>query len=79
MAKFSKGQRVRVPANTPSASSVLYGREGVITFVSLPMTLTLTSVSAGDMRSAFDQRYMVRFDGDDRPEDIAERDLEALG
>ena len=78
MAKFSKGQRVRVPTNTPMASSVLYGREGVVTFVSLPMTLTLASESAGDIRSAFDQRYMVRFDGDDRPQDMGERELEAV-
>lgn len=71
MAKFSRGQRVRVPLNTTS-------REGVITFVSPPTTLTLSTESAGTTRSAFDQRYMVRFDGDDRPEDIGEPDLEAV-
>lgn len=64
--------------NTPTASSIFYGREGVVTFVSLPMTLTLTSEASGDTRSAFDQRYMVRFDGDDRPQDMGERELEAV-
>ena len=78
MAKFSKGQRVRVPMNTPTASSVFYEREGVVTFVALPMTLTLTAESAGVIRSALDQRYMVRFDGDDRPQDMGEHELEAI-
>ena len=78
MAKFSKGQRVTVPMDTPTASSVFYGREGVITFVSLPMTLTLSAESAGDVRSAFNQRYMVRFDGDDIPQDMGERELEVV-
>jgi hypothetical protein len=73
MAKFSKGQRVRVPLNTPSAAS----REGIVTFVWLPTTLTLTHESAGEIRSAYDQRYMVRFDGDDKPEDMNEGELEA--
>ena len=58
MAKFSKGQRVRVTS----------GREGVISFIALPTTISLPTESAGEIRSAFDQRYIVRFDGDDRLE-----------
>ncbi len=69
MAKFSKGQRVRVPMNAPKATSAFYEREGVVTFV---------APSAGDIRSALDQWYMVRFDGDDRPQDMGERELEAV-
>ena len=68
MAKFSKGQRVRVTS----------GREGVITFVALPTTISLPTESAGEIRSAFDQRYVVRFDGDDRPQNMGERELEAV-
>ena len=67
MSKFSKGQRVSFD-----------GREGVITFVALPMTISLTTESAGETRSAFDQRYMIRFEGDDRPQNIGERELEAI-
>ncbi|MEE3012762.1 MAG: hypothetical protein VX505_01250 [Chloroflexota bacterium] len=68
MAKFSKGQRVR------SAS----GREGVITFVALPATVSLSNLTVGETRSAFIQGYVVRFDGDDRPQDMVERELEAV-
>ena len=78
MAKFTKGQRVMVPPNTPTASSRFYGREGVVTFVALPRTLSLSPESAGENRWALDQRYMVRFDGDDRPQDMGERELEAV-
>ena len=67
MAKFSKGQRVR------SAS----GREGVITFVALPATVSLSNLTVGETRSAFIQGYVVRCDGDDRPQDMVERELEA--
>ena len=72
MAKFSKGQRVSV------TSSNFSGREGVITFVALPMTITLTAESIGDIRSAFDQRYVVRFDGDDRLQNLGKRASEAV-
>ena len=68
MAKFSKGQRVR------SAS----GREGVITFVALPATVSLSNLTVGETRSAFIQGYVVRFDGDDKPQDVVERELEAV-
>ena len=68
MAKFSKGQRVR--SN--------YGREGIITFVALPTTISLPTESAGEIRSAFDQRYVVRFDGDERPQNMGERELEPI-
>ena len=68
MAKFGKGQRVRVTS----------GREGVITFVALPTTISLPTESIGEIRSAFDQRYVVRFDGDDRPQNMGERELEAI-
>ena len=68
MAKFSKGQRIRATS----------GREGVITFVALPTTVSLPTVSAGETRSAFVQGYVVRFDGDDKPQDTEERELEAL-
>ena len=68
MAKFSKGHRVRLTS----------GREGIITFVALPTTISLPTESAGEIRSAFDQRYMVRFDGDDRPQNMGERELEAI-
>ena len=68
MAKFSKGQRIRATS----------GREGVITFVALPTTVSLPTVSAGETRSAFVQGYVVRFDGDDKPQDVEERDLEAV-
>ncbi|MCS5606483.1 MAG: hypothetical protein NZ936_12920 [Alphaproteobacteria bacterium] len=67
MAKFSKGQRVKATS----------GREGVITFVALPTTVSLPTVSAGETRSAFVQGYVVRFDGDDKPQDMGERELEA--
>ena len=67
MARFSKGQRV-------SATS---GREGVITFVALPTT-SLSNLTVGETRSAFVQGYAVRFDGDDRPQDAEERELEAV-
>ena len=66
MARFSKGQRVRATS----------GREGVITFVALPTT-SLSNLTVGETRSAFVQGYVVRFDGDDRPQDAEERELEA--
>ena len=68
MAKFSKGQRVRETS----------GREGVITFVALPATVSLSNLTVGETRSAFIQGYVVRFDGDDRPQDMVERELEAV-
>ena len=67
MAKFSKGQRVRVRS----------GREGVITFVALPATVSLSPLTVGEPRSAFVQGYVVRFDGDDNSQDVRERELEA--
>ena len=67
MAKFSKGQRVRATS----------GREGVITFVALPTT-SLSNLTVGETRSAFVQGYVVRFDGDDKPQDVEERKLEAV-
>ena len=67
MARFSKGQRVRATS----------GREGVITFVELPTT-SLSNLTAGETRSAFVQGYAVRFDGDDKPQDMEERELEAV-
>ena len=68
MAKFSKGQRVRAKS----------GREGVITFVALPATVSLSNLTVGETRSAFVQAYVVRFDGDDKPLDVGERELEAV-
>ena len=68
MAKFSKGQRIRATS----------GREGVITFVALPTTVSLSSLTVGETRSAFVQEYVVRFDGDDKPQDMGERELEAV-
>ena len=68
MAKFNKGQRVRA----------MSGREGVITFVALPTTVSLSNLTVGETRSAFTQAYAVRFDGDDQPQDIRERELEAV-
>ena len=68
MAKFSKGQRVRTTS----------GREGVVTFVALPATVALSNLTVGETRSAFVQGYAVRFDGDDKPQDMGERELEAV-
>ena len=68
MAKFSKGQRVRTTS----------GREGVVTFVALPATVSLSNLTVGEPRSAFVQGYAVRFDGDDKPQDMGERELEAV-
>jgi hypothetical protein len=67
MARFSKGQRVRATS----------GREGVITFVALPTT-SLSNLTVGETRSAFVQGYVVRFEGDDKPQDVDERELEAV-
>ena len=67
MARFSKGQRVRATS----------GRGGVITFVALPTT-SLSNLTVGETRSAFVQGYVVRFDGDDKPQDVNERELEAV-
>ncbi len=67
MARFSKGQRVRATSR----------REGVITFVALPTT-SLSNLTVGKTRSAFVQGYVVRFDGDDKPQDVDERELEAV-
>ena len=67
MARFSKGQRVRATS----------GREGVITFVALPTT-SLSNLTVGETRSAFAQGYAVRFDGDDKHQDVGERELEAV-
>ena len=67
MARFSKGQQVRATS----------GREGVITFVALPTT-SLSNLTVGETRSAFVQGYVVRFDGDDKPQDVGERELEAV-
>jgi len=67
MARFSKGQRVRATS----------GQEGVITFVALPTT-SLSNLTVGETRSAFVQGYVVRFDGDDKPDDVDERELEAV-
>ena len=68
MAKFSKGQRVRTTS----------GREGVVTFVALPATVSLSNWTVGETRSAFVQGYAVRFDGDDKRQDMGERELEAV-
>jgi len=68
MAKFSRGQRVRATS----------GLEGVITFVALPTTVSLSNLTVGETRSAFAQGYVVRFDGDDKPQDVGERELEAV-
>ena len=68
MSKFSKGQRVRATS----------GREGVVTFVALPTTVSLSNLTVGETRSAFVQGYAVRFDGDDKPQDVRERELEAV-
>ena len=68
MVKFSKGQRVRATS----------GREGVITFVALPSTVSLSNLTVGETRTAFAQVYAVRFDGDDKPQDMGERELEAV-
>jgi hypothetical protein len=68
MAKFSKGQRVRATS----------GREGLITFVAPPTTISLTPGTVGETRSAFVQGYAVKFDGDDKPQDVGERELEAV-
>ena len=68
MAKFSKGQWVKATS----------GREGVITFVALPTTVSLSNLTVGETRSAFAQGYAVRFDGDDKPQDVGERELEAV-
>ena len=68
MAKFSKGQRVRATS----------GREGVVTFVALPTTVSLSNLTVGETRSAFVQGYAVRFDGDDKPQDTEERELDAV-
>ena len=68
MAKFSKGQRVRTTS----------GREGVVTFVALPAPVSLSNLTVGETRSAFVQGYAVRFDGDDKPQDMGERELEAV-
>ena len=67
MARFSKGQRVRATSK----------REGVITFVALPTT-SFSNLTVGETRSAFVQGYVVRFDGDDKPQDVDERELEAV-
>ena len=67
MARFSKGQRVRATS----------GREGVITFVALPTT-SLSNLTVGETRSAFVQGYVVRFDGDDKPQNVDERELESV-
>ena len=67
MARFSKGQRVRS----------MSGREGVITFVALPTT-SLSNLTVGETRSAFVQGYVVRFDGDEKPQDVDERELESV-
>jgi len=67
MARFSKGQRVRSTS----------GREGVITFVALPTT-SLSNLTVGETRSAFVQGYVVRFDGDEKPQDVDERELESV-
>ena len=68
MAKFTKGQRVKATS----------GREGVITFVALPATVSLSNLTVGETRSAFVQGYVVKFDGDDEPLDMRERELEAV-
>ena len=68
MAKFTKGQRVKATS----------GREGVITFVALPATVSLSNLTVGETRSAFVQGYMVKFDDDDKPQDMVERELEAV-
>ena len=68
MAKFSKGQRVKATS----------GREGVITFVALPSTVSLSNLTVGETRAAFAQGYAVRCDGDDRPQNVGERELEAV-
>ena len=67
MARFSKGQRVKATS----------GREGVITFVALPTT-SLSNLTIGETRSAFVQGYVVRFDGDEKPQDVDERELESV-
>jgi len=59
-------------------SSAISSQKGVITFVALPTTVSLPTESAGETRSAFAQGYAVRFDGDDKPQDMGERELEAV-
>ena len=50
----------------------------MITFVALPATVSLSNLTVGETRSAFVQGYVVKFDGDDKPQDMRERELEAV-
>ena len=50
----------------------------MITFVALPTTVSLSNLIVGKTRSAFAQAYAVRFDGDDKHQDVGERELEAV-
>ena len=74
MPRFSEGQRVSVPVNTPSAPSLLYGRVGTVTFVGLPQAL----IVEGQPIEPLEQQYMVRFDGDDHDEEALESWLESV-
>ena len=50
----------------------------MVTFVALPATVSLSNLTVGETRSAFVHGYAVRFDGDDKPQDMGERELEAV-
>ena len=64
MPSFAVGQRVRVAANNPDATTSLCGREGVITFFP-----PRSEVDPDGTDQLLEPQYMVRFDGDtgDRP------------
>ena len=68
MAKFSEGQRVRVPRFSPFAENSLWGKEGVVVSV-------LPQVNVDD--SSVEQGYRVRFDGEEAVV-MYERQLEAV-
>ena len=75
MPRFSEGQRVRVPVDTPTAPSPLYGRVGTVTFVGPPQALIIE----GQPIEPLEQQYLVRFDGDGHGEEALESWLMGRG
>ena len=66
MARFTVGERVRIPINNQTAPSIWRGREGVVTSVPPPI----------GSQSLVEQQYMVRLDGADSDEPMFEGQIE---
>ena len=75
MAKFSEGQRVRVPATSTSAPKALRDQEGVVTSLVFPPA-PADFMAAHAMEDQAEQKYKVKFDFDEKTREFGEAQIE---